>query len=442
MKRIISLLIAVLLIALMIPWASAAEYDYLYDGTDQMDIAAMMMLSQAMRSIDDDSGVKVRAEIVTGYEEGSLQEHCDQLLEQFGDENSILTVLALTDHGNDLEFGEYVWSMNGYWATEADVAPLMDALSSWFNADAFSQDIEIDRDSCVSGLNYYVGAIGSVIQTLDIQTQYPDGSLILAPDSASDSVSGTYILDGAGLLSAEERAKLEELSAQITAEYPINVYVLTVDDFRDINSSSVFEAAEQYYLSHGLGYGPEQDGMLLLLSMEDRDYSLIAYGNYALTNLTDYGRRKLSEQFLDDFRENDWMGGFTDYLTVTKDYLKEAKQNRPIDIYDDPPDPKKVRSLSAVISLLLGFPASLLACTGMKSKMRSVKAAHAANQYLNPGSVNFSDRSEILTNTTQVRTPIPRAEHRGDNGGGGGASFGGGGSHVNSSGFGGHSGKF
>ena len=126
---------------------------------------------------------------------------------------------------------------------------------------------------------------------------------------------------------------------------------------------------------------------------------------------------------------------------MTRAYLKEAKENRPVDVYpEEPPDPKKVRSLSAVISLLMGFPASLLACLGMKSKMRSVSAAHSANQYLNPGSVNFSDRSEVLTNTTQTRTPIPRAEHR--EGGGGGSSFGGGGSHVNSSGFGGHSGKF
>ena len=441
MKRITSLLIAVLLIALMIPWASAADYGLVYDGTDQLDNDAMVMLSQAMRSIEDSSGVIVRAEIVTGFEEGSLQDHCDQLLEESGDENSIMTVLLLTDWGNDLEFGSYVWGMKGYWATESDVAPLMDALSTWFNADSFSQNIDIDRESCIYGLNYYVGAVGSLIESNGIQTQTDDSSLVLSPGNGTNAQSGTYIFDNAGLLTAEERARLEGLSADITAEYPINVYVLTVDDFRDINASSVFEAAEQFYLSHGLGYGPNQDGMLLLLSMEERDYSLIAYGDYALTNLTDYGRQKISGEFLDDFRNNDWAGGFTDYLTVTKAYLKEARENRPVDVYpEEPPDPKKVRSLSAVISLLMGFPASLLACLGMKSKMRSVSAAHAANQYLNPGSVNFSDRSEVLTNTTQTRTPIPRAEHR--EGGGGGSSFGGGGSHVNSSGFGGHSGKF
>ena len=70
----------------------------------------------------------------------------------------------------------------------------------------------------------------------------PDGGLILAPDG----VSGPYIIDNAGLLTSDQRARLEDLSAQITAEFPINVYVLTVDDYRDINSGSVFEAAELF----------------------------------------------------------------------------------------------------------------------------------------------------------------------------------------------------
>ena len=250
--------------------------------------------------------------------------------------------------------------------------------------------------------------------------------------------AGSYVFDEADLLSDTEEAELETLAADITAEYPINIYVVTVDDFRDISYSSIQDAAEQFYDSRSLGYGDGRDGMLLMLSMDDRDYWLIAKGDYATTNLTDYGRIKLSEQFLDDFRHDDWQGGFEDYYRVTKAYLKEAKENRPVDNYpEEPADPKKVRSWGAVISLVLGYPISALFCGGMKSKMHSVKAASSANQYLNAGSVNFSDRSEVFTHTTQVRTPIPR-QSRDDSGG---SSFGGGGSHVNSNGFAGHGGK-
>ena len=443
MKRIISLLIAVLLVALMIPWAAATDYEYIHDETDRMDYDAMVILSETMRDIDESFGVKVLAEIVTTIDEDSLEAHFDQLQSQLSDENCILLTLRLAEQDGDLRFVDYSWRMNGYWATEEDIGPQMEAASTWFNEESFSQSIEIDREACVYGLNYYVGVVGSQLYSQGGAYENPDAdsSLILSPDDSVTIPSGNYIFDAANLLTESERAKLEDLSAQITAEYPINVYVLTVDDYRDIHSGGVFEAAEQFYLSRGLGYGPNQDGMLLLLSMEDRDYSLIVYGDYATTNLTDYGRRQISEEFLDDFRKNDWAGGFTDYLTVTKAYLKEAKENRPVDNYpEEPPDPKKVRSLGAVISLIMSFPASLLACTGMKAKMRSVSAAHTANQYLNPGSVNFSDRSEVFTHTSQVRTPIPREEHR--ESGGGGSDFGGGGTHINSSGFGGHSGKF
>lgn len=247
-----------------------------------------------------------------------------------------------------------------------------------------------------------------------------------------------YVFDEADLLSDAEEANLVAFASDITAEYPINVYVVTVNDFRDLGAFNAYDAAKQYYTSHDLGYGDARDGMMLLLSMDDRDYALVAYGDYATTNLTDYGRQKLSEEFLDDFRHNDWYGGFEDYYKVAKDYLYEAKTNRPVDVYPkDPPDPKKVRSLGAFISLLLGYPAAALTGMGMKSKLRSVKAASSANQYLNAGSVNFSDRSEVFTHTTQVRTPIPR-QSRDDSG----SSFGAGGSHIDSDGFAGHSGKF
>ena len=252
----------------------------------------------------------------------------------------------------------------------------------------------------------------------------------------------TRFFDEANCLSPAERQQLEALSEEITAEFPINIYVVTVDDFRSISYSNIDDAARQYYDSNNLGYGSNRDGLLLMLSMDDRDYALIAQGKYAIDCFTDYGRIKLSEKFVDDFRHDDWYGGFEDYLKVSKDYLKEARDNRPVDNY--PADPKKVNSVGAAISLLLGYPVSALVCGGMKAKMRSVKPAAAANQYLNVGSVNFSDRSEVFTHTTQVRTPIPR-QSRDDSGPGTSgiqSNFGGAGSHVDSGGFAGHSGKF
>ena len=258
------------------------------------------------------------------------------------------------------------------------------------------------------------------------------GSLSVFADDAP------YVFDEADLLTDAEEAQLSAMATDISAEYPTNVYVVTLYDFNELGRSNIEDAAKVYFNAHGLGCGDDRDGMLLMLSMSDRDYALIAHGSYTTTNLTDYGRVKLSEQFVDDFRDDDWFDGFQDYYKVTKDYLYEAKINRPVDIYPkDPPDPKKVRSLGGLISLLLGYPAAALTCAGMKAKLRSVKPATAATQYLNAGSVNFSDRSEVFTHTTQVRTPIPR-QSRDDSGG----NFGGGGSHVDSGGFAGHSGKF
>ncbi len=422
MKRIISVLIALYLMVFLAAGVMAAnDYGLLYDESELLDADAMNLLSNTMQSMASESNVLITAQLVTDTNGMTVEEVCARQLENFGAENAILLTIHAENQRDDLVFVDYSWQARGNWADVEAVSVALDPLDNWLNADAWNGDLNADRAECVEALNYYVGAVGSLTGV------------------AAES-QGTYVFDEANLLSADEREKLEALSAEITAEYPINIYVATVDDFRNIDSSSIYNAAKQYYLSRGLGFGDGRDGMLLMLSMDDRDYTLIAYGDYATTNLTDYGRQKLSEEFLDDFRHDDWCGGFEDYFKVTKEYLHEAKVNRPVDNYpEEPPDPKKVRSLGAVISLLMGYPASALVCGGMKSKLRSVQAASSANQYLNAGSVNFSDRSEVFTHTTQVRTPIPR-QTREDSGGG--SSFGGGGSHIDSSGFAGHSGKF
>ena len=85
----------------------------------------------------------------------------------------------------------------------------------------------------------------------------------------------------------------------------------------------------EIYEEYSLGVGAEQDGLLLLLSMEDRDYSLITYGDYGNYAFNDSGREAMTKYFLDDFGEDDWYEGFADYLEWTDVYLKAAEEGEP-----------------------------------------------------------------------------------------------------------------
>ena len=60
--------------------------------------------------------------------------------------------------------------------------------------------------------------------------------------------------------------------------------------------------------------GEDRDRIMILLSMEDRDYAMFVYGPKASEVFNAYGQEQLETYFLDNFRDDDWYGGFGDYI--------------------------------------------------------------------------------------------------------------------------------
>ena len=234
-----------------------------------------------------------------------------------------------------------------------------------------------------------------------------------------------YICDTALLLSDSEWMSLEEQAAQISTLYQCAVYFITVDDYTYYGDGSIYEVAKTIYQTYDLGWGEERSGVLLLLSMYDRDYTLIAYG-YGNTAFTDYGKDYLSEQFLDDFADDDWAGGCRDYLTTCGSLLKQARAGNPLDITS------RIHTWHLVlISLVLGFAAALAICFFWQVRARkAVSRKTEAGQYLTQGGVQITQRDDRFSHTTQTRTKIEKSS---------GSS---GGTTVDRQGFSGKSGKF
>lgn len=245
----------------------------------------------------------------------------------------------------------------------------------------------------------------------------------LTVTAAGDEI--TNVCDTALLLSDEEWTALETQAEQISQQYQCAVYFITVDDYTDYGDGSIYETAKEIYLYNDLGWGEAKDGVLLLLSMADRDYTLIAYG-YGNTAFTDYGKDYLSEQFLDDFADNDWAGGCQDYLDTCASMLKSARSGHPLDVGS------RIKTWHLVcISLLLGFVLAAVLCgvwCAACKKKTTVRSEAAA--YLAPGGMNINLRDDCYSHTTQTRTKIETS------------SGGSGGTTVDSDGFSGTSGKF
>ena len=245
------------------------------------------------------------------------------------------------------------------------------------------------------------------------------------PTQAAETDSVPYICDTVPLLTDTERASLEAQAEEISRQYQCAVYFITVDDYTDYADGDVYEVAKAIYRANGLGWGEEKSGVMLLLSMAERDYSLIAYG-YGNTAFTDYGKDYLAERFLDDFADNDWASGCRDYLDTCADLLSQARSGSPFD------RGSQVKTWSVLLlSLALAFPVAWLICWIWKTvAQKKVSESREAQSYLKTGGLTITNRRDLYTHSTSTRRKIEQP------------SASGGGTTVGSDGFSGKSGKF
>ena len=85
-----------------------------------------------------------------------------------------------------------------------------------------------------------------------------------------------YVTDEAGLLSENENMMLEKMAETVSQKYGIGVYIVTVEDYRDFHSEGVYKATYTIYHEYTMGEGPDRDGIMLLLSMDDRDWAMVS----------------------------------------------------------------------------------------------------------------------------------------------------------------------
>lgn len=197
-----------------------------------------------------------------------------------------------------------------------------------------------------------------------------------------------------------------------------------MDDYTEYGNGSVFEVTYQLYHGSELGMGSGRDGIIVLLSMAERDYAMFVYGEYAEYAFDEYGQEKLEEQFLGDFGENDWYGGISNYLDACEEYLTKADAGKPV---------RRPYWIWFVISAGCSCLAAGTVCLWLLRKMKSVHQKAEADAYLTAGGLHLTKQYDRYTHTTETRTKIQK-ESSGGSGGSTYSESGGGGS--------GRSGKF
>ncbi len=250
--------------------------------------------------------------------------------------------------------------------------------------------------------------------------------VLSVPVNVSASEDLPMVVDYADLLSADAESALETQALALREAYECDIVILTVDS---LDGKTPQEFADDFFFDNDYGYGDAfiGNGVLFLISMEERDWFISTYDD-AMTIFTDYGVQQLGEGALSYLAEDNFDTVFQVYLTMLPEYFEAYHNGTPIDgyasysgdyyhgeqdellYYDEPFTP------SIGLSILFGLAVGGITVLIMRSSMNSRKKQHSASQYLASGSFHLRSHQDLFLYSNVTKT---RKQQNNSSGGGG-----------------------
>ena len=241
---------------------------------------------------------------------------------------------------------------------------------------------------------------------------------------AAEEVHTERLADFADLLDDGQEEELEAKLDQVSEDYGCDVVVVTEET---LDGAVPQDYADDFFDYYGYGYGEGKDGILFLVSMEDRDWALSTHG-YGITAFTDAGCDYIAEQFKSSLSDGEYEKAFEIYIDQCDAFVTQAREDRP---YDNSNLPKKPLGM---IWIPVAFICAFLIVGGMKRQLKTVARKTTAGNYQKKGSLKVTESSDLFLYEDVTRTAKPKSSD-GDSGSS---------THTSSSGetHGGSSGKF
>ena len=206
------------------------------------------------------------------------------------------------------------------------------------------------------------------------------------------------LVDQANVLTDSEEASLLAKLDEISEKHQFDLVVMTLDtlDGEDLEDTANI-LYELYY-----GYGDTDDGMLFLLVMDTRDWTVSKNG-FGLTAFTDAGFDYIFDKISGDLGNDYYADAFTAYADLCDDFLTQAKAGNPYTADNLPKDPFNT-TMNLVICLGIGFVVALIVTGVMKGQLKSVRAKYEASDYTKKGSLMINESRDFFLYRTVSRT--------------------------------------
>lgn len=431
-KKFTALLMALLLaLTLCSPALAGAEYGSFYDETEQISSDELTNLGEeTFPQLSKTLGVDLRVDVFTdeGVEDSTVWDIATYVYGNsdygLGEEKEgiSLTLLLRAQPDGSYAMAEKDWcvyvSLSQARGNAQELTDVVsDAVKPYMAERAWNGK---DLTMSATALAQAMGAMAEASSSYILANCPPDGvgKTTETQDLDQESAEMNYIFDLSDQLTAEEWKEAEARAADISQRHNCGVYVVFVDNFKKYgDGDDVYKTTYELYHANELGMGEGRDGIIILLSMAERDYAMFVYGTYAETAFNSYGQEKLEKAFLGNFKEDDWYGGISNYLSTCDEYLTRADAGKPVR-----ESPALLIAIAVVASCLL----SGAICLFLKRSMKTVHQKVEANEYVAPGGLQLSKQYDRYTHTTEVRSKISSSDDSSSSGtsscsGGGGS---------------------
>lgn len=325
MKRICSLLLIALLLVCPLFAAHADDTGFVVAPDDILDANEQAQLEARAEEILAAHGVGVYF-FYTDDDNGgpALIEQTQQFAEATGTENVIVLAVNPSLY--------YIYALG----------PIAEKVFREYVRDSVLWEaFRAPQDTAAEKILAYLNAADETLYAYEQNpTGYSGSTLTEVWEGIARTDGGKpTLVDAEQLLTESEAAALSKRLKEIGSAYRCDVVIATVSS---LEGKTATEFADDFFDYYGYGYGavPDAngttvngDGILLLLSMEARDFAISTSG-YGMTAFTDYGiQMYLEKQFLPYLKVNNYKDGFNAFADGCEFLLATAREGVPFDVY-------------------------------------------------------------------------------------------------------------
>lgn len=221
----------------------------------------------------------------------------------------------------------------------------------------------------------------------------------------------TYMLDYADLLSDDEEAYLENELESIGNYNNSSVVILTVDSLEGKTATAY---ADDYFDYNGYG----DNGILFLISMENRDWAISTKGD-SIYVFSDARQENMIDSMRSSLKDNDFNSAFITFTELCDQYYNE-------------PEETSSGGGNLLIALIIGVIIGGITTFIFLSQLQTVEFQKTADNYVKANSLKVTRRNDLFLYSTETKTERESSSGSGSS------------THTSSSGssHGGSSGKF